>query len=148
MLKRPAFANSESGVFALRGKFNSVLEEQLHYSKRGKHHIMSVDIKLDEFDRQGNSNSFGKSLFWKEVDRAMKRFDLGEKTLNPRKQIMAKGITKAVGTRPATKHIQNQMHQSQHQPVACKRLWSPVPASLNKQRKKSSRSQSRIRSDS
>ena len=54
-------------------------------SKDLSHRIMSIDVNLDEFDRLGNLTSIGKDNFWKEVDRAIKKFDRGSIKLLPRK---------------------------------------------------------------
>ena len=87
MLKRPPgtiSAVEANNVFALRGKFNSILEERLLDGSDEKHRIMSIDIRMDEFDLQGNLNPMGKIDFWREVDRAMQKFDTGDIKLKPR----------------------------------------------------------------
>ena len=114
MLKRPV-PLAESSVFALRGKFNSVLEEQLLHCKNNSHRIMSIDIRFDEFDNMGNLTKIGKANFWREVDRAMKKFEAGDIKLLPRKFIPAKA---------QTAHTANLGHQ-RDSPKARKRLWSP-----------------------
>ena len=72
-------------MFYLRGKFNSILEERLHDGKPGAHRIMSIKVDTSGYDNLGNLSSDGKTHFWKEVDRALKRFDSGEIKLKPRK---------------------------------------------------------------
>ena len=46
---------------------------------------MSIDIDSTEFDLQGNLTSNGKNDFWKEINRAMWKFDNNDITLQPRK---------------------------------------------------------------
>ena len=46
---------------------------------------MSIDIDQREFDIGGGLTSFGKSIFWHEVDQAIKKFDLDKIKLHPRK---------------------------------------------------------------
>ena len=85
MLKCPSYLNNGSNLtFSLRGKFNSILQERLLDGKDDNHRIMSIDIQPDEFDLQGNLTSAGKAEFWKEVNRAMRKFDNNDITLNPR----------------------------------------------------------------
>ena len=83
MIKCPKLHNN--AIFSLRGKFNSILEERLHDGDADNHHIMSIDVDLNEFDHQGNLTSYGKSLFWREVHRALKKFDRDQIKLKPRK---------------------------------------------------------------
>ena len=45
---------------------------------------MSIEVPLNEYDLTGQLLPAGKSRFWKEVDRGMKKFDAGGITLNPR----------------------------------------------------------------
>ena len=84
MLKRP---QSCIGAFALRGKFNSILEECLLDGSKEHHDIMSIDIDLNEFDYSGGLTQTGMNTFWKEVNHAMSKFDTGEITLKCRKFI-------------------------------------------------------------
>ena len=86
MLKWPKqeFSVEVHRAISLRGKFNSILEERLLNAK-GSHHIMSILVDMKEFDMWGDLTTNGKYDFWREVDRAMKKFDLNEITLNPRK---------------------------------------------------------------
>ena len=46
--------------------------------------IMSIDDNLEEYDLIGYLNGMGKIHFWKEVDRAMKKFDLNDISLKSR----------------------------------------------------------------
>ena len=46
---------------------------------------MSIDIDSTEFDLQGNLTTNGKNDFWKEINRAMRKFDNNDITLQPRK---------------------------------------------------------------
>ena len=46
---------------------------------------MSIDIDQREFDIGGGLTSFGKSIFWCEVDQAIQKFDLDKIKLRPRK---------------------------------------------------------------
>ena len=84
MLKHP---QSCIGAFALQGKFNSILEECLLDGSKECHRIMSIDIDLNEFDYSGGLTQTGMNAFWKEVNRAMSKFDTGKITLKPRKFI-------------------------------------------------------------
>ena len=66
MLKRPYIeGDAATYIYSNRGKFNSVMEEQMLNNKEKSHRIMSIDVRLDEFDRQGNLTSIGKANFWK-----------------------------------------------------------------------------------
>ena len=87
MLKRPS--NTGVSIFELRNKFNSILEEHLLDGRAEDHHIMSIEVNLTEYDLQGNLTSIGKELFWKEVDRAMRKFDRKQIPLHPRKYVPA-----------------------------------------------------------
>ena len=82
MLKRPK--ELAKGVLALHGKFNSILEEQLLDGNKENHYIMSIDVSEMEFNATGNLSLEGKKTFWKEVDRALRKFDLGSIKLHPR----------------------------------------------------------------
>ena len=84
MIKRSKpLADNEQSLFNLRGKFNSILEERIADGKPHHHKIMSIEMRSDEFDRQGNLTSAGKSDFWREVDRAITKFNAGRITLLP-----------------------------------------------------------------
>ena len=39
---------------------------------------MSIEVQLDEFNRQGDLTSAGKADLWKEVDAAVKKLDIGQ----------------------------------------------------------------------
>ena len=85
MVKRPIhLSQNESSLFSLRGKFNSILEERIKDSANDRHRIMSIEVRMDEFDRQGNLASAGKADFWREVDQAMSKFDNKKISLLPR----------------------------------------------------------------
>ena len=87
MLKRPKHiiqAQPDNSLL-LRGKFNSILEERLGDGYDDRHHIMSIEVPLDEFTLLGNLTVPGKISFWKEVDCALKKFDADKITLKPRK---------------------------------------------------------------
>ena len=49
---------------------------------------------MDEFDLQGNLNPMGKIDFWREVDRAMQKFDTGDIKLKPRRNQNAQILKK------------------------------------------------------
>ena len=93
MLKRPSpNSNLESywdditpnqAALSLCSKFNSILEERLFDGKSDIHRIMSIDVNLREFDLMGFLSSSGKEEFWKEVDTAIKKFDMGQISLRP-----------------------------------------------------------------
>ena len=90
MIKRPKLELSSSQeLCALRGKFNSLLEERLNEDGKGRHFIMSIEVKPNEFDLLGYLSGAGKINFWKECDRAMKKFDSEEISLKPRGQSTA-----------------------------------------------------------
>ena len=86
MLKRPnpdELKNLDS-AFGLRGKFNSILEEQLLDGRADEHHIMSIVVQSDHLNNAGNLTEAGKAVFWNEVYKAVRKFDLGEITLKLR----------------------------------------------------------------
>ena len=79
MLKRPKLDGSDETTpdpFAIRGKFNLILEERIQ-DGNSSHCIMSIEVKQDESDRRGNLTAFGKAEFWSEVDKAIKKLDTG-----------------------------------------------------------------------
>ena len=61
MLKRPK--ELAKGVLALRGKFNSILEERLLDGNKENHYIMSIDVSEMEFNATGNLSLEGKKTF-------------------------------------------------------------------------------------
>ena len=151
MLKRPYIVGGDA-IFSLRGKFTSAIEEQIKHGKDSRHRLMSIDVHLDEFDRQGNLTSAGKADFWKEVNCAVKKFDDGEIKLLPRglnnkdttqlaASTSASIITKTKTTESTTEiknkkkpasstflqRIAEQFRKNDHRhsPKARKRLWSP-----------------------
>ena len=69
--------------FALRSKFNNILEDCLMDGKWEDHHIISIEVDPVQYDRQGFLSSSGKEDFWREIDKGMKRFDSGDITLRP-----------------------------------------------------------------
>ena len=85
MIKRPKTEGDWQELFALRGKFNSILEERIYEDSANFHRIMSIDIPATEVDFLGNISPHGKTTFWKEVIRALKKLNLGEISLNARK---------------------------------------------------------------
>ena len=46
---------------------------------------MSIDVKLNEFDCLGDMSLTSKANFWKEINRAVQKFDEDKITLKPRK---------------------------------------------------------------
>ena len=85
MIKRgTAFSSAQRKALKLRGKFNSILEERLLDGHADTHRIMSIDVPIESFDRNGNLTSSGKEDMWKEINRGIRRFDLGEIKLKPR----------------------------------------------------------------
>ena len=51
MLKRPSYLTSNpQSTFSFHGKFNSILEECLFDGREDRHHIMSIEVRLDEFN--------------------------------------------------------------------------------------------------
>ena len=81
MLKHPF----QETVMNSRSKFNSILEERILDGKEDRHKIMSITIPFCEFDRRGNLTETGKAEFWREVGQAIKKFDIGDILLKPRK---------------------------------------------------------------
>ena len=154
MLKRP-FIEGElaSHIFSNRGKFNSVLENQMMNCKSSMHRIMSIDVRLDEFDRLGNLTTIGKNNFWREVDQAINKFHTGSIKLLPRKFSTSNASSKqeekdeAIKPRLPSKdflrRIADQYHKHRRHSNARKRLWSP-----RHHRKSSSRSPRRHRPQS
>ena len=69
MLKRPNYIITEQNtLFNLRGKFNSILADRiLEDGEPGRHRIMRIEVRPDEFDRQGNLTLNGKASFWREI---------------------------------------------------------------------------------
>ena len=86
MLKRPPglLPCEDLQLFALRGKFNSMLEEHLLEGDVENHHIMSIEGKTEDFDPYGNLTQVGMQNFWHEVIKAIKRFHRDEIKLRPR----------------------------------------------------------------
>ena len=72
-------------IFSLRGKFNSIIEECIFEDGHGKHFIMSIEVDQNDFTPLGDLIGEGSTAFWKEIDRAVKKFDRGEITLKPRR---------------------------------------------------------------
>ena len=87
MLKRPNALNSE---FALRGKFNSILEECLTDGKSDNHYIISIDVDDNNFTASSSLNDNGKDQFWKEVNKGIQKFDDNKISLRPRQWISSK----------------------------------------------------------
>ena len=75
---------TRNDIFALRGKFNSILEDRLQADGNGQH-IISIQVPEVEFDLLGNLNEIRKITFWHEINRGLRKFDMGEITLKPRK---------------------------------------------------------------
>ena len=140
MLRRPQHLDSKDKIYSLRGKFNSVLEEQLLFSKNNAHRIMSIEIRSDEFDLQGNLTAIGKSEFWKEVDRAIKKFDMGSIKLLPRKFTTTKKSDNISKNRSSTTFLQRVAEQYKKKAkTARKRLtWSPYQKSRSPRREENS----------
>ena len=80
MAKRPKIAHH---LYALRSKFNAILEERLTDGKADNHYIISIDVDLNEFDFVGNLTSAGKTHFWLEIIKGMQRFHENEISLRP-----------------------------------------------------------------
>ena len=155
MLKRPFIEGQEAAeIFPLRTKFNSAMEEQIRASKDTRHRIMSIDVPLDEFDRQGNLTNIGKNSFWREVDRAMRKFDIGDIKLIPRGMFLLSEIL-AVPIDQMKQHSTRTSQPSRAKvtapsairksPPARKRLWSSPPKSKRSPKRSRSRSKSRNR---
>ena len=90
MLQRPLDVLVENyEILSLRGKFNFILEDRLLDGDVENHHIMSIEVDAKHYDLVGNLTERGKSIFWNEVDKAMKKFDTKEIQLRPRKFLEA-----------------------------------------------------------
>ena len=85
MLKRPKYFAADL-VFSLRGKFNTILEERLNDGVADNHRIMSIEVNEEDFDYSGGLNSDGQKTFWREIDNAIKKFNVNTISLLPRKQ--------------------------------------------------------------
>ena len=86
MLRRPKLSLPAAiSIFALRDKFNSILEERLHDGKCENHYIMSIEVNPNDFDLTGNLTSAEKATLWTEVNKGIERFDKNEISLQPRK---------------------------------------------------------------
>ena len=85
--KRPKTVAKE--IFANRGQFNTILEERLFDGKASSHFIISIEIPQDEFTLTGELSSAGKTSFWREINEALKKFDLEQITLKPRQWIQS-----------------------------------------------------------
>ena len=89
MLKRPVTTvvdEKESEILDLRNKFNSILETRLFDGDADNHHIISIEVRPEEFDFTGYLTSSGKESFWREMIRGLQKFDLDEIKLKPRQQ--------------------------------------------------------------
>lgn len=86
MLKRPAVVRLDSSnIYALRGKFNSILEEHIQDGNADNHYIISIEVDNDNFDLTGNLTTAGQLKFWNEILRGLEKFDTGAIKLKPRK---------------------------------------------------------------
>ena len=145
MLKRPKeltepTTDNPHPIFSFRGKFNSILEDRiLEDNKDDRHRLMSIDVKLDKFDRQGNLNSFGKEIFWKEVDSAIKKFNAGKISLKPRP---ATTTPAQQGPVQFIKRIAEN-HNAKSSEVKRFKLKTPPPKKTEERRRKSSNSHDR-----
>ena len=135
------------------------MEEQLLHSKEAKHRIMSIDMRLDEFDLQGNLTSIGKNSFWREVVHAMTKFDSGAIKLLPRKfqnQEKTKDVkaltNKNVQDRPrqpSSEFLRRIAEQfKERKPAAKKCLWPKNNPSRKSPRNSPKRTPHRRRSES
>ena len=108
MVKCPKLAPEAQELYALRGKFNSLLEERIYEDNKELHRIMSIDVPLSKFDFMGNLSPHGKSIFWKEIIRGFKKFDLNEITLNAQK-LQSSGLpARHQSDKPALiRHLEN-----------------------------------------
>ena len=118
MLEHPQESLKRNKILALRNKFNAVLEETLA-SNAPNLHLMSIDVNKNDFDLLGNLTAFGKTMFWKELDRGLKKFDQGLISLHPRKP-------KAESSAQSTRSTNQISHSSG--------VKLPTPPPLNKTR--------------
>ena len=85
MLKRPKDIPviGFTEALSMRGKFNSIREEMLTVINPGENHLISITVPENDFNMQGDLSNTGKTCFWSEMDRGLKKFDLGEISLKP-----------------------------------------------------------------
>ena len=153
MLKRP-FIEGGTAVFSLRNKFNNAIEEVIKLSKDDRHRIVSIEIPHGDFDRQGNLNNVGMNILYKEIDRALHKFDEGKIKLLPRGVIpdtsnmttnndRDKTVERQLPIlKPSTAFIHKLAEQYRRkgghsQPKVRKRLWSPYNRRRSRSRSKS-----------
>ena len=134
MIKRPKIlTDNEKTLFNLRGKFNLILEERILDGKPGRHRIMSIEVHAEEFDRQGNLTSTGKSDFWQEVDRAITKFDAGKISLLPRNVFNNPAKNKGIKKHSYPTDNSSSAHEFIHRITSIARSQNPNPE--NKRRK-------------
>ena len=101
MLKRPKSLVSDGSLFSVRGKFSSILEEHLMDGHANCHHIISIEVDLNEFVwPAGQSDFYWQGWIWCEINRGIKKFDLDEIMLRPRQYAMKNFQSKKVYTWP------------------------------------------------
>ena len=86
MIKRVAYYNKGhfmERICSMRGKFNTILEEE---TAAAKYHILSILSCNTEdcFDPQGKLSFKGKQKYWLELDDLLERFDKKKIDLLPR----------------------------------------------------------------
>ena len=96
----------------LRGKFNSILEECICDGRTDAHYIMSINVRAQEYHHSGDLTSIGREEFWKEVNRAMQKFDNDEISLRPRKQMVA--VKSSTGARKLPTPLTMKHHHKEH----------------------------------
>ena len=68
----------------MRNKFNGILEDRLVDGNYMNHYLVSIDIDLHQFDLMGGLTTAGMAQFWRELNRAIQKFDINKVTLRPR----------------------------------------------------------------
>ena len=112
MLKRPERIMSGTcvKVLPMRNKFNAALEECVA-TLNDSFHLVSIEVHEADFDLSGGLTSFGKTTFWKELNRGLKKFDKGEITLKPCKP--SKGDSKLTPSTARSTRCEHDKHHSE-----------------------------------
>ena len=77
MLKRPMDLAVSHLTLGLHGKFNTALEDNLSKAS-DKHHLISIEVDINDFNQWGKLTASGMKTFWREFDKGMQKFDHGE----------------------------------------------------------------------
>ena len=138
MLRRPPNDSPrKADIFALRGKFNTILEQRLLDGDAANHHIISIDVPAEDFDFSGLLTETGKRYFWKELDKGLQRFLNNDITLKLR--VMLNG--------PSQKFMKSTVQKVQRTPTgewgSTNKLPTPPPKKVSSKDRQPRRSRSR-----